>query len=481
MSEPLSDHRQRWSRFRFAIVGPLLAAPPPEGQLQQALAKLAAKSWRHPITGVAVQFGQSTIERWFYTAKNAGQDPVRALQRRRRVDAGQVRQLSAALIETLRAQYRAHQSWSYQLHYDNLGARADDNAALQPLPSYATVRRYMKAQGWVKQRRRPQRCGAAVAAQRIEQREVRSFEAEYVHGLWHLDFHYGSRAVLVSSGSWVKPVLLGVLDDHSRLVCHVQWYLEESARTLVHGLSQAIQKRALPRALLTDNGGAMLAEEVRQGLERLGIVHETTLPYSPYQNAKQEVFWASVEGRLMAMLEGVEALTLELLNQATQAWAEREYQRRAHSELGCAPLERYLNAPAVGRDSPASDRLRAAFRRQIVRSQRHSDGTVTVAGQRFELPARYRHLQRVTLRYTHWDLSTLDLVDAHTEQLLCTLYPLDKTANADGRRRRIVSAETATHDPAPDGEMAPLLRQLIAEHAATGLPPAYLPWECEDG
>jgi putative transposase len=34
----------------------------------------------------------------------------------------------------------------------------------------------------------------------------------------------------------------------------------------------------LPRALLTDNGRAMLAAEVQQGLERLGILHETTLP-----------------------------------------------------------------------------------------------------------------------------------------------------------------------------------------------------------
>ena len=82
----------------------------------------------------------------------------------------------------------------------------------------------------------------------------------------------------------------------------------------------------------------MLAEEVHQGLHRLGILHETTLPYSPYQNAKQEVFWANVEGRLLAMLEGVEELTLERLNEATQAWVELEYHRTRHSELGCALL-----------------------------------------------------------------------------------------------------------------------------------------------
>jgi putative transposase len=182
--------------------------------------------------------------------------------------------------------------------------------------------------------------------------EVRSFEIAYVHGLWHLDFHHGSRKVLTREGRWTTPLLLGVLDDCSRLACHVQWYLEETAENLVHGLCQAFQKRALPRALMTDNGSAMLAEEVRRGLHDLSILHETTLPYSPYQNAKQEVFWATVEGRLIAMLDGLEELTLDLLNEATQAWVEREYHRTRHSELGCTPLERYLRGPDVGRDSP---------------------------------------------------------------------------------------------------------------------------------
>lgn len=134
---------------------------------------------------------------------------------------------------------------------------------------------------------------------------------------------------------------LGILDDHSRLCCHLQWYLSETAEDLVHGLSQAIQKRGLPRALLTDNGSAMIADEVTEGLLRLGIVHELTLPYSLYQNGKQECFWASLEGRLLAMLGGVGELTLSLLNGATQARVDRAYNRTRHRELSCAPVERF--------------------------------------------------------------------------------------------------------------------------------------------
>jgi transposase InsO family protein len=58
--------------------------------------------------------------------------------------------------------------------------------------------------------------------------------------------------------------------------------------------------------------------KVTEGLSRLGIVHEKTLPYSPYQNGKQESFWGNLEGRLLEMLDGLPDLTLAFLNEATQ-------------------------------------------------------------------------------------------------------------------------------------------------------------------
>ena len=91
----------------------------------------------------------------------------------------------------------------------------------------------------------------------------------------------------------------------------------------------------------------------------------------------------------MAMLEGEDALTLEVLNQATQAWVEQEYHRTHHAEIGDTPLARYLAGPNVARPCPDSAELRAAFRIEITRRQRRSDGTVSLAGRRFEIPARF--------------------------------------------------------------------------------------------
>ncbi len=78
------------------------------------------------------------------------------------------------------------------------------------------------------------------------------------------------------------------------------------------------------------------------------------------------------------------------------------------------------------------------------------------------------------LRYARWDLSRVELLDGRSGAPLCAVYPLDKTANADGLRRALQPTGPDLSPRVPT-TMAPLLRQLLAEHAATGLPPAYLP------
>ena len=475
---------ERWARLRFSVIGQLLAAPPPKGQLRGELKKLAARTWQHPITGEPVCFALSTLERWLHRARGERRDPVGVLRRKVRADAG-TQALSVSIRQALRTQYAAHPSWSVQLHYDNLRAQSAHNAALAPLPSYSSIRRFFKAQGWRKRRRLSTRdtAGAERAEARLAAREVRSYEAEYVGGLWHWDGHVGSRKVLTPRGQWATPVLFGVLDDRSRLACHLQWYLIENARNVAHGLSQAFQKRGLPRAAMSDNGAAMLAAEITEGLARLGVLHETTLAYSPYQNAKIETLWANLEGRLMAMLENVPDLTLSALNEATQAWVEYEYHRQVHSETAQTPLARYLAGPSVLRASPDSAALRLAFTRTERRTQRVSDGTVVIDARRFEVPNRYRHLRELAVRYASWDLTEVHLVDERAGTVLCRLYPQDKVHNANAVRRPLeplasaaqtCAPMTADRAAKPATAMAPLLERLMAQQSATGLPPAYL-------
>jgi transposase InsO family protein len=466
---------RKWAAFRFGVIGQLLAAPPQgHGELARALAGLAERTWVHPTTGEPTRFAASTIERWYYRARRGRTDPVATLARRVRRDVGRSTALGTKLRDVIFEQYRAHPSWSVKLHHDNLRVVVERDPQLVPCPSYQTLRRFMRSQGLLRRRRRHRgrRDDTATPEAPHEVREVRSFEATHVGSLLHLDFHHGKIRVLMDNGQVAAPIALATIDDRSRLCCHIQWYLSETTRDLVHGFSQALMKRGLPGALMTDNGSAMSAAEFTEGLLRLGITHRPTMAYSPHQNAKIEAFWGVLEGRLVAMIEGVGGrITLDELNRATIAWVEQEYNRTVHSQTGETPVARFVAGPSVMRACPDAAALKAAFRCEERRTQRRSDGTVTIGGARFEVPQSLRHLSQLAVRFARWDLTHVDVVDERTGAVVAPLYPLDREKNADSRRRVV---EPASATPAPAGEVAPLLLKIIREYESAGLPPAFL-------
>src|SRR5262249_45532694 len=142
------------------------------------------------------------------------------------------------------------------------------------------------------------------------------------------------------------------------------------------------------------------------------------------------------------------------------------------SEISSTPLERYLEGKQVGRPCPETAILNRTFCTEVKRKQRKSDGTLTLDGCRFEVPSHYHHLDILQVRYARWDLSHAILVDPHSHTCLDTLYPQDKSNNAQGLRRAL---PPMNHSEISSTGIAPLLKQLMAEYAATGLPPAYLP------
>lgn len=201
-----------WARFRFSIIGGLLASPPEKGELKRELEKLANQSYQHPTEDKAVTFSFSTIERWYYKALYSN-DPFAALGRKLRQDAGSHKVMSSALTRELKKQYKLYPHWSYQLHADNLKALTEEQPWLAPAPSYSTVLRRMQKAGWIKTRGTAGRKthGQIKAADRLDHKEVRGFESAYVHALWHLDFHHGRRVVNVH-GNWHTPKALCIID-----------------------------------------------------------------------------------------------------------------------------------------------------------------------------------------------------------------------------------------------------------------------------
>ena len=454
----MSNLKKR-AEFRFAVIAELLASPPTEGELTQRLDDLCKKDWKDPITGHLMRLSRTTIERWYYLAKKTD-SPVEALFPKRRHDDRSCKMITPEMITELERSYGEFPQWTIQLHYDNFRVWALQNEVYL-IPSYTTIRRLFRRRAW-------RRC------KQIRPKEIRPYENPYVGGLWHLDFHHGRRLVIAPTGKKLVPICLCILDDCSRICAHVQWFFHEDTKVLVHGFAQALLKRGMPRALLSDNGAAMTSLEFTQGLGRLGIKHELTLPYSPHQNGKQESFWGSLEGRLMAMLDAEPNLSLEKLNQATSAWIEMEYNRKVHSSLKMAPIDRWQQSKSVIRKSPPLTDIRKAFRREVDRRVRRSDGTFMLEAVRFEVPQQYRALDVVTVHYPQWDLSQIDLVDPKTKAILCPVYPVDLEKNSNQARRLLEEAPS----PQPHTVTKPkLLEKYIEDYSAEGAPIAYIPLE----
>jgi putative transposase len=108
----------------------------------------------------------------------------------------------------------------------------------------------------------------------------------------------------------------------------------------------------------------------------------------------------------------------------------------------------------------------------------YANAEVSIQSVRLEVPSRYHHLERLSVRYASRDLGRVHLVEPHTGTLLAPLYPLDRTKNADGIRCVLgpiasVPAGEASPTNTKSTETAPLLRRLIDAYDRAGMPPAY--------
>lgn len=109
----------------------------------------------------------------------------------------------------LEKQYRRHPRWSVQLHCDNLTSVPAERPEQGEVPSYQTIRRRMRENGWGKLRvPAAPTIGQRRAADRLAVLEVWSFEVAPVHALWHRAFRDSSILFQNPFSFFRQPVFL---------------------------------------------------------------------------------------------------------------------------------------------------------------------------------------------------------------------------------------------------------------------------------
>ena len=227
-----------------------------------------------------------------------------------------------------------------------------------------------------------------------KKKDMRKFEVQMPNDLWQSDCMHGPK--VLHDDRLRKTYLFAIIDDHSRLITHGQFYLAENLDNYLDCLWTAMRKRGLPRKIYVDNGPSFKAHRLQLGCVSLEINLSFAKPYRPQGKGKIERFFRTVRSQFLPELPA--ELTLQELNQLFEKYLNH-YHNRKHGTTGQEPIRRYLESAEFLRSAP--ENLPKYFRKKAVRRV-NKDRTVKLDGRMFEAPIGLIGMN-VNLRYENYD------------------------------------------------------------------------------
>jgi transposase InsO family protein len=198
-------------------------------------------------------------------------------------------------------------------------------------PSNSTIYRYVKTI-------RPQKG--------MSSQERHAFEAPYAGNLWQTDIMYGPYLPYKNEkGKWCKKqtFLVAIIDDHSRLLCHGEFYFKQDILSYLSCLKMALAKRGIPEKLYCDNGQVFLSSQVKRIMAELGTIVLHTQVRDCAAKGKIERFFLTVRNCFLdPLMELDPPAKLDDLNRKFWKWGEESYNNKEHSMIKMKPIERWM-------------------------------------------------------------------------------------------------------------------------------------------
>ena len=375
----MDDRRHAIALFRYSLVREAADPALSTRQRGKLVRQLAERDHLGP-DGRRVRVSRNTLDRWIRAWRAGGFEALLPADRSTAQLRSPLELLELATNLKREAPLRTSAQIAEILRATHPG---------QPrVPSPATIRRYFHRIGLhLGLEERPQVFGR--------------FEAAQPNLLWTGDALHGP----VVDGR--KTYLFCFIDDHSRCLVGYRWGLAEDTLRLEAALRAGLAARGVPAALYVDNGSAFVSKQLERACAVLGIRLIHSRPGQPAGRGKIERAFRTVREQFLVELEARPQGCQDLaeLNRLFQAWVEGVYHRRAHSETGQPPLERFLAAGAPKLPSPAE--LRDAFlwseKRQVTKT-----AEVSLHGNRYHVdPALVG--ASVELVFDPFDLTQLEV------------------------------------------------------------------------
>ncbi len=335
------DEAMRIATFRFGVIADLVTSSRfAYGEREKILKQKETREWQIPGSNRS-RISRATLISWITAYKKASNN-LEALKPKRRSDRGKYRKLDGTLRMAVRRLKTENPHYTLaviitKLKHERI-LKHDDKI------NASSVYRFIKNE--------------KLDEAATEPVDRRRFEAEYPNEIWQCDVMHGPHVKIDGSGGNRKSYLCAILDDHSRLIVHAQFYINETLGALKDCLRLAVAKRGIPQKFYVDNGACYRADNLEQILALLGIGLTHSKPYTPQGRGKIERWFGTVRQSFIPLYAN-RTLTLNEINERLDSWVD-EYNATVHSMTGMTPYDRFKNNLSCVR--PAPDNLISYFR-----------------------------------------------------------------------------------------------------------------------
>jgi len=377
------DQKKDVALFRYSIISELVNAKDLVwGEQERLIREKSSRKWAIPHSE-KTSIGRTCILNWVKAYKDSNGD-IRSLHPRDRNDKGESRAMDEDTCLGLLSLRKEMPKATVPVLIEQMEARNLITPGTEL--KQTTVYRFLNQHGMMTQISKPE--------------DRRKFEADSPNDLWQSDVMHGPKIDV--NGKLRKTYLIAIIDDHSRLIPHAEFYLSEALALYLDTLEQAFSKRGLPRKLYVDNGPAFRSKHLEYITASLNVALIHARPYKPQGKGKIERWFKTVR---MSFLPRFKGHSLLELNESLDLWVNDIYHRKKHGATGQSPFQRFTSNMECLRSAPPN--LRDYFRK-VARRKVAKDRTITFKGKLYEAPVSLIGNQ-IELLYHDSDSDTMEI------------------------------------------------------------------------
>lgn len=351
---------------------------------------------------------RSTISRWIKAYETNGFD---GLIPQKRSDCGHSRRLDGDIIETIK-------------HYKTTYPRLPATVIYGKLIEKGVIKKTDVSLSTVN------RCVNQIKSdlRLSNKKDMRRYEVPHVNMIWAGDSSVGPYISI--DGKKHKTYMIALIDDASRMIVHLDLYLNDNSVNLMDTMKSAVTKYGVPEMFRFDNGPNYRNHQIKLIAARINSTISYCKPYTPEGKSKIERVFRTIKDQFFAQIN-IKDYTNNLSGlQQDLGKFINDYNNRIHSSLkGLTPSQRFFQESNLIKrlnDEIISNTFLFEVERTV-----SADSVIKIDNREYEIDYIYSG-ERHVFRYTP-NMEKVYIVEERTGKLE-PIHLLDKNANSKAKR-----------------------------------------------